>query len=124
MVYRLVAQALTALMWVDGYDAQGNCKRLEVPDYDRRQWAAEMVAKYFGDLVTTKGTEESGIRQLVIIRPGPEAGEPRGKTKIKAVSGSLHIQPQDVSRDVVVMGNRQNHVIDISGDAIQRADTE
>ena len=121
--FAVVAKALDAKKWADVIDRQGNVKQEWVDDLDKQRWAAEMVAKYFGDFVTTKETESNGIRQLVIIRPGPEAGRSAGQEKVERFSRPVHLQSKDVSGDVEFMGHGQDDVIDISGNAIQRANT-
>ena len=118
--FAVVARSLEAKKWADVIDRQGNVKQEWVDDIDKQRWAAEMVAKYFGDFVTTKETESNGIRQLIIIRPDSASGETK---EVKTISRSIRIQSETVSRDVQFMGDGENNVLDISGNVIQRADT-
>ena len=122
--FLFVKESLEATIRTEYRDSQGNVKYKDSPDVRRREWAVEQIGKYFGDFVTKTESNENGIRPLIIIRPGAEAGEQRPKTGTERLSRSIHIQPQAVSRDVQFMGNWQNNVVDISVNAIQRIDTE
>ena len=123
--YDIVVRAATACKWNSNIcDSQGNVVGGWEDDIPRQQWAAEMLAKYYGDFVIKPDGESNGIRQLVIIRPGAEAGEPGRPKKVEGLSRPIHIQSKDVSRDVQLMGHGKNDVINISGHVIQRADTK
>lgn len=53
----VIAEALEAVHWVDEYDKQGNCIRVERPHVARRQWGAEQAAKLYGDMIERKEIE-------------------------------------------------------------------
>lgn len=120
--FLFVKESLEAVIEERLRDANGNEIIIYKPNVPRNQWAVEMIAKYFGDFVTKIEGEGNGIRQLIIIRPDGEQAERREATQTKTIPGQVYIQPEDVSRDVVLMGDRKDDVIDISGNAIQRAD--
>lgn len=62
--------------------------------------------------------ESNGIKQIIIIRPE------RGTEEAKVIPRSVRVQPEDVPCDVVELGHRKDNVVDIAGNAIQRADRE
>jgi len=125
--FLVVARSLEAKKLVDEIDNQGNVKSVMADDVPRQQWAAEMVAKYFGDFVTKTEDNGNGIRQLIIIRPGADSGPDAGSreaSQAQGISRPVRFQSEALSRDVQLMGHGKDDVIDISGNAIQRADTE
>ena len=127
--FQVVARSLVAKKWVDEPDLQGNIKRIQVDDVPRQQWAAEMVAKYFGDFVTKPEGEQGGIRQLIIIRPdsgGVDTGHAVGgeAARVKRFSRPIRVQSEALSGDVQLMGNGQDKVVDIPGHDVLGADTE
>ena len=127
--FRVVKDALDAVKEIDvkikdedGFDIL--IKKI-IPDMDLRKWGAEMVGKYFGDLVTKTDGENTGRNGLTIIFPSTEdVRQYREREKSKGIPGRLHTIAQDVSRNVEFVGDGENNVVDISGDDIQRVDTK
>jgi hypothetical protein len=66
-------------------------------------------------------TDNLSIQNIVIVRVN-ESGT--AKSSPENVARQVHIQPQEVSGDVVKLGDREINVVDIPGHVIQRADPQ
>lgn len=122
--FRIVAEALEAVIIEQYRDEQMKLKYRNVPNIELRKWAAEMTAKYFGDLVTKQEDNSNGIRQLIIIRPDEVEARRGEATEAQALPRPVRFQSKSLPGDVQFLGNGQDNVVDISGHVIQRADTK
>lgn len=87
--------------------------------YTDKQVALAVLDKLVPNNQMPKEQDESnGIKQIIIIRPE------RGKETAKVISGSLRVQPESLPRNVEFVGNGKDNVLDIAGNAIQRANSE
>lgn len=63
----------------------------------------------------TQTVENIETKRLIIIRNGDKTQE---------MAGRVHIQPEEVPCNVVSMGDRKEFVVNLAGNAIQRASAE
>lgn len=69
----VIAEALEATKWADEPDEQGNIKRVQKPDVQRRQWAAEQAARLLGDYVEIKNVTVGHFTLMDLIKLSKDA---------------------------------------------------
>lgn len=84
--------------------------------YKNNNVAMKVLDKLIPNAENPKDNENTGFKQLIIVRTDSDQAQ--------RISGQVHLQPEEVSRDVEQLGHREDDVIDLKGYVVQRASEE